>query len=143
MFPARCYRLRAIRWQWCLLGVVFSLIPSAAVRAELLQPGVMLARSHSGQFVIQSLSAAVTSREVADLETRSNFVRLDPALLPVSSERIKQLLWRELGAQDTWSGKIFLKVYPATSADDRITIGSEQFRDGWQYGVALPSGVQR
>jgi hypothetical protein len=48
-----------------------------------------------------------------------------------------------LGAPDTWSGKIFLKVYPVTSAVDPITIGSEEFRDGWQYGVALPNVLER
>ena len=111
--------------RWGLLCWILTLLPTTAVLAQLLQPGVMVARSRSGQFVIQSLSAPANSRVVAELETKTNFVRLDPTLLTVSTERIKQLLWRELGAPDTWSGKIFLKVYPVTSAVDPITIGSE------------------
>ena len=135
--------LGAIAWQGRVLWLVLSLGCCAALPAQILQPGVMVARSRSGQFVIQSLPASANSRAVVELETRTNFVRLDPTLLAVSSERIKRLLGRELGAPESWSGKIFIRVYPVNSAEDAITIASEQFRDGWQYGIALPNVVER
>src|ERR1041384_2972734 len=72
--------------------------------------------------------------------TAKIYLKIAPA---VSRERIKQLLWHELGAQDAWSAKIFLKIYPAASTEDPVTIASEQFRDGWHYGLALPNVVER
>jgi hypothetical protein len=143
MFGERRHASRLMLWRRHALCLVFSFAAWAVARAQILQPGVAQARSSSGQFVIQSLPLPAPSREVAELETRTNFVRLDPTLLPVSIERIRELLWSELGARPTWSGKIFVKLYPATSAEDPITIGSEQFRDRWQYGVALPNVVER
>ena len=80
---------------------------------------------------------------VSDLEKNTNFIRLDPTLLPVSCERIKQILYRELGLADAWSGKVFLKIYPVQTANDPVTIASEQFRDGWHYGVLLPNVIER
>jgi hypothetical protein len=143
MFREYSHASRLMLWRRRALCLVFSFAASAVARAQILQPGVAQSRSSSGQFVIQSLPLPAPSREVAELETRTNFVRLDPTLLPVSIERIRELLWHELGTQPAWSGKIFVKLYPASSADDLITIGSEQFRDRWQYGVALPNVVER
>lgn len=143
MIIARFHVLSATPWQGCAIWAALCLLVPTAADGQLLQPGVMLARSRSGQFVIESLPAGPNAREAAELETRTNFVRLDPTLLAVSSERIKQLLWHELGAQDAWSAKIFLKIYPAASSEDPVTIASEQFRDGWHYGLALPNVVER
>jgi len=106
-------------------------------------PGVFLSRSFSGQFVVLTTPAAVRSPLASGLENDTNFVRLAPTLLPVSCERIKQLLWKELKTTSPWRGKIFLRLYPTGSADDPVTIESEQFRDGWQYRVSLPSLSQR
>jgi hypothetical protein len=120
-------------WAWVSPGLV---------HAQVTQPGIVTSRSRSGQFVIQSeISAA--SPLLANLDRNTNFIRLDPMLLPVSCERIKQILWRELGSAENWSCKIFLKVYPVTTAEDPITISSEQFRDGWQYAVILPNVIER
>ena len=126
-----------------VLCFVWTLMAHHSLQAQLTQPGVTLARSHSGQFVVHSVRDPSPSRMVLGLQRNTNFVRLDPSLLVVSCERIKQHLWRELRASDTWSGKIFIGVYPVISADDPITIIPEQFRDGWQYRVSLPSIVER
>jgi hypothetical protein len=77
------------------------------------------------------------------LEKDTNYVRLDPTLLTVSCERIKRILWRELNATAPWKGKIFLKLTRTDSGDDPITIDAEEFRDGWQYRVSLPTVIQR
>ena len=75
----------------------------------------------------------------------ADFVRLEPALLAVSAERIKQTLWRELGIDSTapWRGKIFLALHPARSLDENVTVLSEHFADGWDYRVALPDVLSR
>lgn len=110
------------------------------VSAQLSLPDMNATRSVSGQFIVtgsRSLSSLATAPAVA---TNTDFVRLEPALLAVSAERIKQTLWRELGLNSSapWRGKIFLPLHPAHSLNEDITIVSEHFADGWDYRVALP-----
>lgn len=125
---------------------VFALVAlclGATAQAQLNGPGVLLSRSVSGQFVVQSMPGWVASPLAGSLENDAGFIRLDPTLLPVSCERIKQILWRKLGIASAWKGTVFLKLYPVASRDDSILIESEQFRDGWQYRVTMPSISQR
>ncbi|HEY5915386.1 MAG TPA: hypothetical protein VJA21_32790 [Verrucomicrobiae bacterium] len=124
----------------CLLG--FGLL---AASAQVPAPGPDQARwSHSGQFIINIAPARrAPPRLVSNLETNREFMRLDPTLVPVSCERIKQRLSRVLGLGSSWTGRIFLSFFPAGSDDDPVTITSGRFRDGWQYGVELPDVVHR
>jgi hypothetical protein len=97
-------------------------------------------RSFSGQFIAsgpaQSSRLAGLPRVAAD----TNFVRLDPALLAVSAERIKDSLYRRLGIRtDTpWRGQIYLVVHPARSLDENVTIISRLSTGGCSYQVELP-----
>lgn len=106
-------------------------------------PSSSVTRSYSGQFIVASTAAPALYQRLSDLETNRNFVHLDATLVPVSCERIKQNLWRDLALQEPWRGKIFIRLYPARSAGDPIEIGSEHFRDGWQYQVKVPNVVER
>src|SRR5512140_1186290 len=55
-------------------------------------------RSHSGQFIVQTVPRpAQRSRYLSSFETNRNYITLDATLLPVSCERVKQVLWRRLG----------------------------------------------
>src|SRR6185295_12273520 len=78
-----------------------------------------------------------------NLAANTNFVRLEPTLLTVSCERIKQILGHELGATAPWRGRIYLTVNSAQTSDETITIASQSFKDGWRYGVELPEVVER
>lgn len=98
----------------------------------------LLSRSVSGQFLIQTAPGPSGSPLQGVLQNDTNFVRLDPVLLTVSCERIKQLVWRALDASTPWKSKIFLRLHQAASLDEPIWIESEQFRDGWRYQVSLP-----
>lgn len=113
----------------------------SSANAQFGLPEGLSARSLSGQFIIHA--PASPSPPLLHLENNRSFVRLDQALLTVSCERIKQLLWRPLGASAPWRGKIYLALYPAQDADETITITSERYRDGWQYRVELPDIVER
>lgn len=108
-------------------------------------PGVdQVRRSFSGQFITSIvLPKGQKSRLVSNLETNADYIRLDPALVPVSCERIKQIVWRELGLSAPWEGRVFLSLYGTESADDPVLITSGKFRDGWQYWVRLPDLVNR
>jgi len=70
----------------------------------------------------------------------TNLVRLEPALLSVSAERIKDSLRRQLGIAPNapWQGKIFLVLHPAQSLDEDVTIVAQPFLNGWNYRVQLP-----
>jgi len=89
------------------------LISAASLGAQLPSAGTLLSRSVSGQFIVQSGRDALGSPVEAFLANDTNFVRLEPRLLTISCERIKQLVGRMLGATTTWSGKIFLRLYSA------------------------------
>jgi hypothetical protein len=114
-------------------------------RADFSLPGQISARSVSGQFIVvgaDHISALAASPSVA---TNADFVRLEPALLAISAERIKQSLWRELKIKPDapWRGKIFLALHPAQSLDGDVTIVSEPSAGGWGYQVRLPDVLPR
>jgi len=118
-------------------------LSSYTALAQMFVPEPMAARSRSGQFVVRAIQDSRPSGGSLSLETNRNFIRLETALLPVSCERIKRSLWRDLDTTARWQGTVFLVLYPAGSAEDPITLTSERFRDGWQYRVELPDVIER
>ena len=121
------------------LGAVCLVLTLVGVLAR--EP-VRVSSSRSGQFVLPLVPPRPVYRPAA-LEKDPRLIPLDLRFLPVSCERVKELLWRELGATAPWRGKIFVTLYAATAVDSPITIASEQFRDGWQYRLELPDLVER
>jgi hypothetical protein len=97
-------------------------------------------RSISGQFIAsgpaQFSSLAGQPRVAAD----TNLVRLQPALLAVSAERIKDELYRRLEISKTapGCGQVYLVIHPARSLDENVTIFSRLTADGGTYRVDLP-----
>jgi hypothetical protein len=115
-------------------------LTAGSVRAQFPPPNPLAASSRSGQFIVQAATAAEPDRLLA---TNQSLVHLQPTLLAVSAERIKQNLCRELGANESWRGKVFVTLYRALSAEDGATIRSDRFKDGWLYHVFLPDVVER
>jgi hypothetical protein len=99
--------------------------------------------STSGQFVIRAPSSAGPAANALALAPDRNLVRLEPAFVSVSCERIKQALFRDVGPNASWQGRIYVEVRPARAAGQRVTITSERFRNGWQYQVQFPDTVER
>jgi len=100
------------------------------------------ARSFSGQFVVRA-EPGLTGSGKTTTTTNRDFVQLQPTLVTVSCERIKQLLCHELSTPNTWQGKIYIFLVPSNGSDHPVTIMSERFRDKWQYRVELPDLIQR
>jgi hypothetical protein len=138
MFPARC--LRNSGCAAVLLGIF-----CGNVSGQFSLPDTGSTHSVSGQFIVTGDRQASALATTPALAANTNFVRLEPALLAVSAERIKQTLGQELGGDLTasWRGKIFLTLHPARSPDENVTILSEHFADGWNYRVALPDVLPR
>ncbi len=98
--------------------------------------------SLSRQFVIHGQQTRAGWLAVAGQST--NAVRLEPDLLSVSCERIKQAFLKELGvAKDEWRGTISLELHPARSLDEVIPVVATHFQDGWRYHVELPDAIER
>jgi hypothetical protein len=126
-----------------IAGIAIAIALADAVGAQVLPGGNVLTRSHSGQFVVRASQVAPDPTRRSNLETNISFISLEPTLLVVSCERIKQALWRKLGAPASWRGNIYLNLHSARSADDPVAIVSEKFTDGWAYHVELPELLKR
>lgn len=137
---------RALRaWVLILVLLISGSVPALGQAQVGPVPVARLPRSSSGQFIIQNVPhpGQVRSRYASSFETNRSYITLDATVLPVSCERIKQALWRQLGLRGQWSGRVFLGLYTAGSGDDPVTLTSAQFRDGWQYRLELPDLIDR
>jgi hypothetical protein len=125
-----------------LCSTLLALLPGAAL-AQGLPRNIASASSQSGQFIVQAERLPGPAAATPNLAANPRLFRLEPRLVTVSCERIKQNLSRELGTTSPWKGRIFLALHPARAAGQNITVTSERFRDGWQYRVDLPDAVER
>ena len=122
-------------------------------RAQTSFPDTSSARSVSGQFIVTSAPSRPAGPRLAarpEIATNADFVRLEPALLAVSAERIKESLVRELNPElrglnlpPPPHGEIYLALYPAQSTSEGVTIVSRRSPDGWDYQVRLPDVLSR
>jgi hypothetical protein len=121
---------------WMLvLGVLFFL---TNVGAQIPSPDKNSARSISGQFIVSGPDKSSPLAGMPRIAADTSLVRLEPALLAVSAERIKELLWRRLEIKGQWRGQIYLVLRPASSLDENVTITVTHFTRGWNYRVELP-----
>jgi hypothetical protein len=120
-----------------------ALIFQLPARAQSPLSGLISTRSVSGQFIVVGPKQISPIANSFAFRTNSELIRLDPALLAISAERIKESLWRELGINNQWRGQIFLALHPAHSTDENVTIVSTKFSGGWDYHVELPDILSR
>ncbi|MGA2544814.1 MAG: hypothetical protein ABSG78_24965 [Verrucomicrobiota bacterium] len=67
---------------------------------------------------------------------------LDPSLLVISCEKIKQSLLMTLGRGDQWRGVITLRINPALPADQSPVLEGVYNPRGWNYQLTLPSPIE-
>ena len=127
--------------QIAVFAFVLALLGPA--RAQPLRGGITPVQSSSGQFIVYGPLTVDLPSHLAGLSANTNYIILEPTLLAVSCERIKRILWLELGATAPWRGRIYLNLHPAGAADEWVTIVSEKFADGWTYRVELPNLLAR
>lgn len=118
-----------------------SLLVCLAARADL-PPGFDLTatRSVSGQFVISGSKEFSPLAESPQLMDATNLIRLEPATLSVTVERIKDSLWHALGieSEPDEQGEFFLALHPARTLDDEVTIVAQSSGRQWNYEIQLP-----
>ncbi|HOX01695.1 MAG TPA: hypothetical protein P5555_03020 [Candidatus Paceibacterota bacterium] len=101
-------------------------------------PSMVAVRGSSQQFVIHGVPLAQRANVAGPTAGK---VLLDPAVLAVTCERIKQALLQELRAPDRWRGAIHVMIGAPAAAAPPMTIGSRFTGARWQYQVWLPSEV--
>jgi len=103
------------------------------------------AHSASGQFIVTGGRAVSRLAGLPSVAANAGLVRLEPALLAISAERLKESLRRQLGISRSagWSGKIFLDLHPARSLNEDVTVISTRLLNNWNYRVELPDVVSR
>ncbi len=100
----------------------------------------MSANSSSGQFFIH---ATAPTQPDGPLATNRALLHLEPSLVAVSAERIKQNVWRELETSQPWRSTIVVTLVPPRTADGGVVISSDRFPDGWRYLVLMPRVIER
>lgn len=114
----------------------------AAADPPAVQPRPVALRSQSGQFIVHGLP--IGAPPVPNTSTTQvSYIRVDPALLAVSCERIKQALLSQLEITDQWKGVISVWLHPVAAFDEPIDIVSEHHTDGWSYRVHMPDQADR
>jgi hypothetical protein len=135
--PARTFRVPVFDRFILVLALFISFV--LAGEAQWAKPDARVLRSFSGQFNVR---ASKPDSSVKPFGTNQALIHLDPTLVTISCERIKQLVFRELNGGNNWSGKIYLALVPAGNAGQSVTILSERFRDSWQYRLELPDSIE-
>jgi len=135
-----------------LLVLCLAVFPPYA-RAQISLPDTSIVRSVSGHFIVTGPPSPPVGLRLAarpEIATNADLVRLEPALLAVSAERVKESLERELNPEQRGlelpappPGKIFLALHPAQTTDESVTIVSRQSPGSWDYQVQLPDVLSR
>lgn len=102
--------------------------------------GVM--RSASGQFVILDRRGAPAAGR-PPVAPDPSLLELEPPLLVVSCERIKQALCAELDASRDWTSRVTVTLRPGGSVGDNIQIAKEPAGRGWNYRLDVPHYIDR
>lgn len=118
------------------------LIAAQGTFAQMLPPASTTARSMSGQFVVFGPRTG-TPRLPVYAATNASWVTLEPTLVSVSAERIKQAVWRELGVTGQWQNKISITLRPARSGNEPVRIVSDHTLGVWNHRVEMPDQITR
>jgi hypothetical protein len=121
------------------IAVILSLLGTAAAQSARKAP----IQSSSGQFIVLTAPPGALPSRFAASVVSPDFIVLQPELLAVSCERIKQRLWAMLGVDMRWGGKVYLELHPAASGDEWVDAVATPSPSGWEYHVALPDALSR
>ena len=126
-----------------VLAVVITAGSSLPVAAQNLPGNGLMALSYSGQFVITGPRAKSRLPDQPEVKTNASLVVLEPALLSVSAERVKQSLYRllGLGSDQGRADKIYVALHAAQGTDENVNVLIRPIDRNWSYIVQLPDVV--
>ncbi|MBM3877565.1 MAG: hypothetical protein FJ386_12755 [Verrucomicrobia bacterium] len=94
--------------------------------------------SRSRQFVVTGVRPGVVVSMPDGTRAPTNLVRLEPAVVAVNCERVKEVLLRELHLTDQWRGRIRVSLLPEAPPTRPIAVNREWYSEGWQFRVLAP-----
>ena len=94
--------------------------------------------SASKQFIVSGPRQTATASTVA---RASGLMFLDPPLVAVTCESIKQALERELGWTGDWAHRIHVVIHPVRFDNEEILLTAFRTPAGWSYQIATPDAV--
>ena len=99
-------------------------------------------QSASGQITVLPATPEVRRGSSAFLSD-SDLLHVDPTLLTISAERLRQHLTRELKDASPWQGKIQFLLHSTDSFEAPVRVVAEWQRDRCRYRVSLPEYISR
>ena len=141
-----------------VLACILCLVAGAQVDSVSRRPTAVPTRSRSGQFLVVGETTLAdeavrnpivipggAQRSVSLTQLRPmdylGVAQLTPALITVSSERIKAVLLRSLRLEDRFIGSIVIRILPVDARRLPARIQATQYADGWRYTVELQEKV--
>jgi len=122
-----------------LFAISLLVLNGALVDAQPAALGPSL-KSVSGQFVIYDLR---TPNSALPIPLGPQEIELEPTVLVVSCERIRQALLKELDANREWRSTINVSLRSSRARGARAKINVESFGRSWIYKVELPARLPR
>jgi hypothetical protein len=142
------------------LILLFTLCLSCYATPRLV-PDYVVAKSRSGQFTVRAAAGSIREREVNAPKmpmagswafalqpplpkpgAASGFVDLEPALLAIGCERLKEAMLFELGAPDLWKGHIDVMINSALPEGDEPFLVATIRPGGWSYSLEVPKSAK-
>jgi hypothetical protein len=156
-----------LRWKRPEFGVKLLVLPlcvwfGASLVSAQSAGQIVTASSYSGQFTAREMRgrpsyapspvamrvpiagslAFLVTAPAASETAQPDKIPLEPALLAVSCERMKELFLLELGMKDEWQGKIELIINSSLPEDRGPLLTGVHRPDGWSYELELPKTIQ-
>ncbi len=94
----------------------------------------------SEQFVVRDLRSLAPPNP--SWKPRPGAIQLEPDVVLLSAERIRQTLYSELGIPPRGGQRIDLRLTRASENHQQMLIVPEFFTDGWQYRVDIPDRLE-
>lgn len=110
----------------------------SSVRGEALAAPV---QSASGQFSVLQPDAGRRASRSVPLMAEAGLLRVEPTLLAVSAERLRQHLTRELGDTSPWQHRVVFSLHRTLSFEAPVEMVAEWRGNGWLYRVAMPEYI--
>jgi hypothetical protein len=115
-----------------MLLLTAAFLASAADRPE------MILTSASKQFIIRGRSQI----SMLAASARPGRVYVEPGLLIVACERVKQAMQDELGWGSRWRGNVFINIHPLRFDNENIRVNAVHASESWHYRIEMPDEVE-
>ncbi len=127
-----------------VVAIVLLLAAGLTLPAQTGSFGNRPVQSVTGQFVVtDARPGGAPGPKPGAAGTNQNILALEPAFLAVSCERIKQVLYANLGVTGQSRSVIYLTIRPARGSAREFAYATERLGNNWIYRVELPPQMER